>query len=420
MGAEIASAVRIDRPLDWIQAQHDNGRLSVDCDIASLQEALQRALPCIDEIPILTDETAQTLPDGCLVRCTGMIQDMTDPEYGVGAYQTTDGRWISTRFGMPKDAQTMAPASEPRLLERRPVVLVPIPGEAAWSVGPRTEAARKLAASWSPGGPAGAGARAESGEAAGKKRTREEDGAAGGIAKKEWPVRSDDWAPFAGASEDGEREEAAGTVFVRVSWECASLALHRAVEIVGVFQAARDETGNASSEPPTVHALQVYEEPLATVPLPSAGQTEEMREAVLGLIEEALGGDRVAATALLLQLVSRVHARPGAEEPPVGVAALNLIEGPSQTAQQAWGASQVLAALLEALCPRSAVVRLSVEELNSRPWWPRREGGSLRLTPGALQLAPGTQVLVDETALSQGTLRDAGVKNLAALARLAR
>ena len=46
---------------------------------------------------------------------------------------------------------------------------------------------------------------------------------------------------------------------------------------------------------------------------------------------------------------------------------------------------------------------------------PRKDYSANRLVAGALQLIPGTHLLVDETALEPGRLSEVGVRNLAAL-----
>ena len=49
---------------------------------------------------------------------------------------------------------------------------------------------------------------------------------------------------------------------------------------------------------------------------------------------------------------------------------------------------------------------------------PRKDYAANRLRAGALQLVPGTHLLVDETALEPGRLSEVGVRNLAALGQV--
>lgn len=54
-------------------------------------------------------------------------------------------------------------------------------------------------------------------------------------------------------------------------------------------------------------------------------------------------------------------------------------------------------------------------QLNKAAWRPAREGRSVRLQRGALQLPAHTQLLLDETQLAAGTLTGTGVDNLKVL-----
>lgn len=51
----------------------------------------------------------------------------------------------------------------------------------------------------------------------------------------------------------------------------------------------------------------------------------------------------------------------------------------------------------------------------ARLWVPRKDYGVNRLRAGPLQLAPGTALVLDETALSAGQLGETGVRNIHAL-----
>lgn len=55
-------------------------------------------------------------------------------------------------------------------------------------------------------------------------------------------------------------------------------------------------------------------------------------------------------------------------------------------------------------------------QLNGAPYCPRRDYKSNRLIPGRLQLAGRTQVLLDETVMTNGQLQTNGILNLQARA----
>lgn len=149
----------------------------------------------------------------------------------------------------------------------------------------------------------------------------------------------------------------------------------------------------------------------------------------------------------------------------MGVLSLNLVAeantAAAAAAQQGQQAGQLsplgaaLAAALEALVPRCLALPLSVDALNRRPWWPRRDQNTQRLVSGPLQMAPNTQargwvwrervqlcpppgrtvqlrlqpstaacpalpcpavvvqVVLDETLMAAGTIQEVGLRNMA-------
>jgi hypothetical protein len=182
---------------------------------------------------------------------------------------------------------------------------------------------------------------------------------------------------------------------------------------------------------PRLHAILLHPEASAAATVPAAA-VADARARALGFLSQVLGGDDLAAEYLLLQLVGRVHHR--TPQSAVGVMSLNLVAEPNtaaaaaaappagvQPAQQAQQLSPLgaaVAAALEALAPRCRTLPLSIDALNRRPWWPRRDQNSQRLISGPLQLAANTQVLLDETVMAAGTLQEVGLRNMAALQTL--
>ena len=60
----------------------------------------------------------------------------------------------------------------------------------------------------------------------------------------------------------------------------------------------------------------------------------------------------------------------------------------------------------------------SIENLNTMHMIPRKDIQSNRLVTGALQLASGTELVLDETALLEGKLEPNGINNLKALGNM--
>ena len=95
-------------------------------------EAAAAAVPCLNAC------RPEAVPPGALVRFVGMVQDVHDPEFYVGAYDEVlpDGS-RRVRTGKFRDELTLAPGGEVRPREqstwcRTPLVCVPVPGESAW------------------------------------------------------------------------------------------------------------------------------------------------------------------------------------------------------------------------------------------------------------------------------------------------
>jgi len=164
------------------------------------------------------------------------------------------------------------------------------------------------------------------------------------------------------------------------------------------------------------------------------------RAAALARLRRALRGDALAAEYLLLQLVSRVHLRTAGMA--LGTLALNVSDCPkgggeggeekkgntlkgapnsssnsstSSTSPPLSDFASSVADALAALAPRSVSLPLSLRALNFTRLRPGRCPATGRLAQAPLQLAPGTQVLVDETLLEPGALSALGRDSVDAL-----
>jgi|TARA_B110000967_G_scaffold160242_1_gene166073 hypothetical protein len=103
---------------------------------AAFREALgqlsQREL--VDLVPEINAVGVDLVRPGTLVRFRCMVQDMYNPEYYVGSYRDTGGRWITTKYSEdlgPSDAESQVPTDR-KIWERRVLYCVPLPGESAW------------------------------------------------------------------------------------------------------------------------------------------------------------------------------------------------------------------------------------------------------------------------------------------------
>lgn len=150
------------------------------------------------------------------------------------------------------------------------------------------------------------------------------------------------------------------------------------------------------------------------------GQTANvaaMRNQLVDFLTQTVGGDTLAAEYLLLGLVSHVYSRADPSTP-LGNLSLNLSLDKSFGAEQKQGFIARIQQTLTSLMPMVARVDLSLKELNSSKFMPHKDYEREILLSGVLQVANGTTMLVNETALTAGQLNDQGVKNIAALQSL--
>eukprot|EP00850_Spirogloea_muscicola_P006522 SM000031S11531 [mRNA] locus=s31:132741:136243:- [translate_table: standard] len=151
---------------------------------------------------------------------------------------------------------------------------------------------------------------------------------------------------------------------------------------------------------------------------PALGEALVLRASLLAALAGLLGGDRLAAEYLLLHLLSRVHTRNDLAV--LGKLSLNLV-GCAAAAPPAAAAAALaapLAAAIAQLVPRSHLLPLSLDLLNGRPLAPHKNYAANRLETGQLQLAEGTELVIDELALQSGRVGASGVRNLEALKQL--
>lgn len=164
---------------------------------------------------------------------------------------------------------------------------------------------------------------------------------------------------------------------------------------------------------PCIHALYVDRQPawglVEKLHAKSALHTSpfsdhaEMRQALLSYLASALGGDRLAAEYVLLALLAKVHIRRAGIT--AGSLSVNLI-GMDEHA---------LDAVLHEIVPAVVTQSLQLEHLNDPQQALFVRSTDHGIQAGRLQLPPGTCVLVDETSMGEGELKDHGVRNIKAL-----
>ncbi|KAG1713221.1 hypothetical protein DVH05_000941 [Phytophthora capsici] len=142
-----------------------------------------------------------------------------------------------------------------------------------------------------------------------------------------------------------------------------------------------------------------------------------MRKLLLDYLAQTVRGDTLAAEYLLLGLLSHVYSRADPSTP-LGNLSLNLSLDKLSTEEQKRSFLTEVQKTMTSLMPMVARVDLSLKELNSTKFVPHKDYDREILLSGVLQVANGTAMLVDETALTAGQLNEQGVKNVAALQSL--
>ncbi|WIA16854.1 hypothetical protein OEZ85_013787 [Tetradesmus obliquus] len=87
----------------------------------------------LQQVPILTHENAESIPANTLVRFRGMVADMFNPEFFVGAYRAPGGPWKPAALYTDAVPEDIDAAAESAIMERRPLLLTPVPHEQAWA-----------------------------------------------------------------------------------------------------------------------------------------------------------------------------------------------------------------------------------------------------------------------------------------------
>ncbi|KAM0754043.1 hypothetical protein T439DRAFT_378137 [Meredithblackwellia eburnea MCA 4105] len=154
---------------------------------------------------------------------------------------------------------------------------------------------------------------------------------------------------------------------------------------------------------PAIHVLFTTRGEPAVPPFEASGPVDELRSQLLGYLASTVGGDTDAAEWILLALLSRIHTR-NASGATLGSLSLNL-------ALPA-GLTSTLSTVLPTLVPKSTSLQLSIPFLNNVKTRIAPRSRDEFLESGALQLSPGTSVLVDARGIGEGKLEDAGVRNL--------
>jgi len=245
--------------------------------------------------------------------------------------------------------------------------------------------------------------------------------------------------------ESRSRDAAKPCIVKTYDADAESLRLGEIVEVLGVLCVnpelanlegqEEDAFGNDARHPstslvPRLHALFVRKLPFYHPAFPftpawlsearlatayqanfsAPGTVAAVRQAALAQLEQQLGGDALAAEYALMSMLARCFAKEGDSQ--LGTWSLNITHWPQEMEVSAF------AAAAGELVPRCVCLDVSCQTLGQRSWKPTKDYGANRLLSAQLQLAPGTLLVLDETAMGEGQLAPAGVTAIRTIGQL--
>nr|XP_009936060.1 PREDICTED: mini-chromosome maintenance complex-binding protein [Opisthocomus hoazin] len=426
-------------------------------------------------VPSLNDVPVHYLKPNSLVKFRCMVQDMFDPEFYMGVYETVDPNTNARvlHFGKYRDVAECGPqqaidlnSSQTVTLERQTFYCVPVPGESAWvkeAYISASQARVSPSTSYTPSRHKRSYEEDEDMDLHPSKQKEQHMGSGGDIHGCVEPKRLETEAsaghhlisPNCSPPLDlnfplpGEKGPAC-LVKVYESWD--SFKVNDVLEVYGILSVDpvlsivnTEERDNSALDPmecmDTAEEQRVHSPPASLVPrihvilaqklqhinplLPACLNEEEsktfvsnfmselspVRAELLGFLTHALLGDSLAAEYLILHLISTVYAR--RDVLPLGKFTVNLSGCPRNSIF-----TEHIYRIIQQLVPASYRLQMTIENMNHSRFIPHKDYAANRLVSGVLQLASNTSLVVDETQLEQGQLDTTGVHNVTALGNL--
>lgn len=420
-------------------------------------------------VPSLNDVPLHYLKPNSLVKFRCLIQDMFDPEFYMGVYDTVDpstkakvlhcGKYKDvTECGVDFNSRNTVTA------ERQTFYCVPIPGENPWvkeSYAGSSQARVVPSTSYAP---------------TRQKRSYEEDDDMDTQPQKQREPHTGPQSPTEqhgnGDCKRQEKEapssqtasashldlnfplpgEKGPSCLVKVYEDWDSFKLNDTLEVYGILSvspalSALADEKDASSfllDPTecmeTAEEQRVHSPPASLVPrlhmlyakplphnnplLPFAtledngafvsstlSEMASVRAELLTYFTHVLLGDALAAEYLILHLISNVYSR--RDVLPLGKFTLNLSGCPTVASY-----TERFYQIIQQLVPSSYYLGMSLQNMNQMRLVPKKDYVANRLVSGVLQLAGNTSLFLDETQLEQGQLDTTGVSNITALGNL--
>lgn len=412
------------------------------------------------QIPLVNYTQLHNLRDNAVVRFRGMIQDMQDPECYLERYEVRrkdDSSLVRVQNGKYRDVLVMRKelesvdfkASSNQYGERRSMFVISIPGYNSWAV----ECEEKNST--------GTSAKVQETSVCAKRPhvDEEEMETDEGVIKEHvfkkpmLPAENPSSTLGPSSSKSSSSKDSKPTVLSaeyllnspipeRPSKACLvklysnfdESTLNTLVDVVGFLSVDPaldgstdkiDEFGDEMSEhqatnpPPSliprIHAISVQKLEHINPLLQNTGESHNLDiwRDIHNLLTQCLFEDKVAADYLLCHLISTVYIRNELES--LGQFSLNLSNIPAEVLPEY---TKALYEILELLLPASHYFPMTLENMNTMQFVPKKDYTTNKLTSGLLQLAPHTHLLLDETKLQTGKLETSGVEAVQNIANL--
>lgn len=168
------------------------------------------------------------------------------------------------------------------------------------------------------------------------------------------------------------------------------------------------------SELPRIHALNIRQ--LTSINPYNEFNAQNCREKsssygkLINLFEKMFFGDKLTTQYFVCWLVSRVYKVQ--DSLPIGNFPINISNLNAIPNEEHAAFIQRFYAVLEGLCTHSLKLPVTISELNNRILNPYKDKDNTKLQSGLLQLPSNFSLVLDETALMPGNLKEMGLKNL--------
>lgn len=174
------------------------------------------------------------------------------------------------------------------------------------------------------------------------------------------------------------------------------------------------------SELPRIHALHIRQ--LTSINPFDESNSENCKAKsttytkLVNLVEKMFFGDKLATQYFLCWLVSRVYKVQDSlpiGNFPVNISNLNQIPNDEQSLF-----IEKFYKIVQSLCTHSMNLPVTIGELNNRVLNPYKDKNNTKLQSGLLQLPANFSLILDETTLQPGKLKEMGIKNLSTIKEL--